>query len=190
MRRSIPTTDSPGGSLKELSMDYSVFLMHHFAAIPSLWLQLLAYLCFLGHSVALGIAFAFQRAAHPAIAISLLVFLLIEKFLEAFTVTLMLGKIEGRFFFWILIVIYAIATPLTITVIAATKLKEKGMLSGICLAISAGVFIFIGLVLWRKTFLTPFDWKRGELALVCILFIIGVSIPAGTRCLKCNNTLC
>jgi zinc transporter ZupT len=181
MRQPSSAADSPGSSMRELAMDYSVFLMHHFTTIPSFWLQLIIYLCFLAHSVVLGLAFAFQSAEHAAVTISLLLFLLIEKFLEAFTVTLMLGRIERRLFFWALIVLYSIVTPLTIIVTSLTKLKERSVTSGICLSISAGVFIFIGLVLWRKTFLTPFDWKRRELALVCVFYIAGVTIPAVTR---------
>jgi zinc transporter ZupT len=181
LRRSVHSAESAENSIRELSMDYTVFLMHHFPAVPPVWLQVLAYLCFLGHSVVLGIAFSFQRAEHPAITISLLVFLIIEKFLEAFTVTLMLGRIEQQILFWVLTAVYSVVTPVTIVVTALTNLKERRFSSGVCLSISAGVFVFIGLVLWRKTFLTPFDWKRGELALVCILFIIGVTIPALTR---------
>jgi zinc transporter ZupT len=181
MKPQLGTPESPGSSMRELSMDYSVFLMHHFTTVPSFWLQVLIYICFLGHSVVLGFAFAFQRAEHAAVTISLLVFLLIEKFLEAFTITLLLGRIERRSFFWALIGTYSIITPLTIIVISVANLKQRPLTSGIRLAISAGVFIFIGLVLWRKTFLTPFDWKRGELALVCVFFIAGVTIPAATR---------
>jgi zinc transporter ZupT len=181
IRRSVHSAESPENSIRELAIDYTVFLMHHFTAVPPVWLQVLANICFLGHSVVLGIAFAFQRAEHAAITISLLVFLIIEKFLEAFTVTLMLGRIERDVLFWGLTAVYSIVTPLTIIILSFTNLKEHRLSSGICLSISAGVFIFIGLVLWRKTFLTPFDWKRRELALVCLLFIIGATIPALTR---------
>jgi high-affinity Fe2+/Pb2+ permease len=58
---------------------------------------------------------------------------------------------------------------------------EQDLLTGIFLSISAGVFVFIGLLLWRKTFLTPFDWTKKELVIVCVIFFLGSGIQALTR---------
>jgi hypothetical protein len=106
---------------------------------------------------------------------------IIEKFVESFTLTLMLGRIPNPIVFWLMVTFYAISTPLTILIVGWCKLKDRVVLTGVFMSISAGVFIFIGLLLWRKTFLTPFDWKKSEIVLVCVVFILGTGIQALTR---------
>jgi hypothetical protein len=171
----------PGGPVQEVAFDYSIFLMHHFASLPSIWLRAVTFVCFLGHSVVLAFAFSFYHKEHPAVSVSLVLFLALEKFLESFTITLMYRAIEAQLLFWSLIGIYSIVTPVTIFAIHSTDLRDNTTWSGVCLSISAGVFIFIGLLLWRKTFLTPFDWKKSELVLMCALFVLGAAVPALTR---------
>jgi zinc transporter ZupT len=170
-----------GGPIQEVTIDYSIFLMHHFTSLPSIWLRAITFICFIGHSVVLGFAFSFYHQEHPAISVSLVLFLAIEKFLESFTVTLMYRAIANQFLFWSLIGLYSIVTPITIFAIQAANLRDNRTWSGVCLSISAGVFIFIGLLLWRRTFLTPFDWKKPELVVMSVLFVLGAAVPALTR---------
>jgi hypothetical protein len=65
--------------------------------------------------------------------------------------------------------------------IAATRVTEDEKWCGVCLSISAGVFLFVGSLLWRRSFLTPFDWKRKEIAVFSGLFVLGILIAACTR---------
>jgi hypothetical protein len=95
--------------------------------------------------------------------------------------TLLLGAIPRQALFWLLIALYSLATPITIFIADVKDISGDLLLTGIFMAISAGVFIFIGVLLWRRTFRTPYDWRKGELVIVCLALVAGAGIQALTR---------
>ena len=163
----------------EIGKDFSIFLMHRFTIIPSFCLQMLVFFFLIVHAIIIGFAISFRR--DKAVYASILVATLVEKMIESFTITLVVRKdLMKGFVFWILLVIYACATPASIIAVAVSNLDDNPTVTGSFISISAGVFLFIGLMLWRKTFLTPFDWKKREIAIVCVVFIVSIVIQALT----------
>jgi zinc transporter ZupT len=168
----------------ELSEDlqyFSMLMMHHTGALPSVALEAIIYVFLLVHCVIIGFALYFQHQQHPAFKVSLLVNAVIERLVEAFAVTLLLKRqVMPHAMFWIAMVVYVAGTPVTILALAATNLKDNKMLDAVSMSLSAGVFFFIGVLLWRKTFLTPFDWRKSELVILSTIFIISLGAQALT----------
>ena len=75
-------------------------------------------------------------------------------------------------YFWILISIYSLATPLTLI---ATLFTEYGAGSSreqwVYASISGGLFLYVGIFLWRRTFMTPFEWKKMEVLYTILIFV-------------------
>ena len=159
--------------------DFSVFLMHRFTAIPSSWMRITVYVCLCLHSIIIAFAIACDTATQ--IHISLLLATIVEKFVESFTISIIARK--GTFSlstFWILIVLYSLITPAFIALFYFLHIHNNILISAIASALSSGLFLFIGILLWRKTFLTPFDWQRTELIIVSTVFIVSIAIQAVT----------
>lgn len=158
--------------------DYSIFLLHRFSAIPSLKLLFIIYVIFLAHSCVIGISIPFLIKEHDNTYLIAVFSIFIEKIIEMYELTIMTkpNKIP-TYIIWILTIIYSIPTPL---IYHFVNLQKQKLLS-IFLSISTGVFLFIGLLFWRKTFLTPFEWKKKELFLVSLWFFIGILIQALTH---------
>jgi len=81
------------------------------------------------------------------------------------------------------VIFYSLLTPITILVLGVgfdINSDDNKELSYVSQSISVGAFFFIGYILWRKTFLTPFDWKRNEVLIISSLFIISILIQALT----------
>jgi zinc transporter ZupT len=167
--------------LTDSTPDFALFLMHHFTGVPSATLQCVVYICFLAHSVIIAFAIYFQHHRHQAFTVPLLIVVLVEKFIESFSLTLILGALPNQVWFWLLITLYSVATPITIIVADSQQIAGNLILTGVFMAISAGVFIFIGVMLWRRTFHTPYDWRKEELVIVCLALVAGMAIQALTR---------
>lgn len=158
---------------------YSMFLMHHFAVIPSFSMQVAVFFFLAIHSVIIGFVMSFDHDSDTHI--SILIATIIEKMIESFTVTIMVRKDLTRVsWFWVSILVYSAITPLTIIIITLAGFHKSSLFVGICMSISAGVFLFIGLLLWKRTFMTPFDWKKKEIVIVCLIFIMSIAIEALT----------
>ncbi|OHS98252.1 ZIP Zinc transporter family protein [Tritrichomonas foetus] len=169
--------------------DFSVFLMHHFTALPSVWLQVTVFIFLILHSIVIGFAISIQTNTSIGAFISLVFATTIEKLVEAFTMTILIRKDRIKpFTFWTLAVIYSLATPATIIGLSFSSIHANNKIIGILISISSGVFLFIGLLLWRKTFLTPFDWQKSEIVVVSLTFFFSVVIQALT-CIK-HSTEC
>ena len=163
----------------EVAKDFSIFLMHRFTIIPSVCLQLVVFMFLIIHALVIGFAISFRR--DKAVYASILVAALIEKIVESFTITLVVRKdIMRGIGFWILMVLYACATPAAILAASMSGLEDESRVAGALISISAGVFLFIGMMLWRKTFLTQFEWRKREVIIVCVVFCVSILIQALT----------
>jgi zinc transporter ZupT len=177
----LPRAPSPLEDSHELSASYSLFIMRQFTAIPSLWLEIAAYLFFLAHCIFLAFPFVFVSEGRVSPAVALLVVVAIEKVLEGFTVALLFRRIARSPAAIPLLLLYAAATPAAILAIGASSITDDRTWCAVCLSVSAGVFLFMGFLMWRRSFLTPFDWKKWEIALFCALFVAGIALAAGAR---------
>ena len=164
--------------------DFSVFLMHRFTAIPSTWMRITVYLCLSLHSVI--IAFAIASDTSTQIHVSLLLATVVEKFVESFTISIIARKGSSSLIrFWILIILYSLITPAFISLFYFLHIRNNVLFSAIAASLSSGLFLFLGVLLWRKTFLTPFDWQKTELIIVSTVFIASIAIQAVT-CIDFN----
>ena len=68
----------------------------------------------------------------------------------------------------------------SIIVFYFSKIHSNPILNAVASSLSAGLFLFIGILLWRKTFLTPFDWQKKELVIVSIVFICSLAVQSLT----------
>jgi hypothetical protein len=180
-RRSEPVHTLDRSISQDLTGSYTDFMTHQFTTLPSLWLEIVAYFGFLGHPVLLAFPFVFESVTNHITSVMLLVFVAVERLIESFTTALVFRRIAQSRFALIALILYAAATPAAILTITAVKLNEDNRWCGVCMSISAGAFLFIGSLLWRRVFLTPFDWKRTEVALCASLFVLGIGIAACTR---------
>jgi zinc transporter ZupT len=161
--------------------DLSTLVMHNLTSIPSRFLLFCVLAFLLAHSIIVGLAIYFQHPQHSAIVISLLVNASVEKFVEAFAVTLLLRRHQiFPWVFWSFIVVYASTTSVTILLLGTANWHDNVLLAGIFISISAGVFLFIGTLLWRRTFMTPFDWRKSELVVISLVFVGSVALQALT----------
>ena len=173
-----------GNMIPEISddsgKDYSIFLMHRFSAVPSVNLLLIIFLFFFAHSIIIGFGIPLHKDSPNESYYFMVISIMVEKFIETFSLTIMsLPNKIPKCAIWIFASIYSIATPLMVIIDFSSKSLIAYMFS-----ISAGVFLFIGLLLWRKTFLTPFEWKKKEIGWVSAWFVIGLSIQALTHIKK------
>jgi zinc transporter ZupT len=160
--------------------DFSPFLMRHFSALPSHFLKGIMSIFLIVHAVIIGFAIFFQRKAHLDLTTGLLVNTSVQKFIEAFGIALLLRRHAPNLVFWVLMGVYSIATPLTVVGVGWADFQPSDLFIGSCLSISAGLFLFIGILLWRRTFLTPFDWKKVELVVLSSIFLVSIVIQALT----------
>lgn len=159
--------------------DFSVFLMHRFTAIPSMWMRIIVYTFLSFHAVVIG--FAIVTTDTTKIYFTLILATVVEKFVESFTISLIARKGQSSLIiFWICIVLYSLITPASIIVFYISKIHNNPILNAISSSLSAGLFLFIGILLWRKTFLTPFDWQKRELAIVSVVFVCSLGIQSFT----------
>jgi zinc transporter ZupT len=176
-----PNTRRPLEDSQELSESYAVFVGHPRAAIPSLCLEIAVYLFFLAHSVFVAFPFVLVSDRRLSAAVPLLVVVTIEKVIEGFTVTLLFRRIVHSPAAVPLLLLYAAATPAAVLAMGASAIGDNSTACAVCLSVSAGVFLFMGVLMWRRSFLTPFDWKKWEAALLVVLFLAGIAVPACTR---------
>lgn len=159
--------------------DCSLLLVNHFSAIPSVVMQTIIMVFMVGHSVVLGLLIWLKKDAETYIPV--IVATLFEKAVEMFTVSLIIarGFARGRWF-WIVVVAYSLATPVTMVIAMEVARIPDSMAMGTCLSVSTGLFLFIGIALWKKTFLTPFDWRWGELVVVVLVFTVSIGVQSVT----------
>lgn len=162
--------------------DYSIFLMHRFSAVPSPKILLIIFLFFLAHSIVIGFGIPLHKNSPDESYYFMVFSIMVEKFIETFSLTIMsLPNKISKLVIWIFATIYSVATPIMIIINFSSKSLD---LIAIMFSISAGVFLFIGLLLWRKTFLTPFEWKKKELFWVSLWFFVGLLVQALTHIKK------
>jgi len=160
------------------SKDFSVFLMHRFTAIPSGWLRIFVFIVMVVHSVILGYVITSYLSEKY---FSILIATITEKVIESFTISIISRKDKSRpFVFWTLMIGYALVTPLAIILFSYINIDSNPLAGAIFSSISTGLFFFIGILLWRKTFLTPFDWQKMELFIVSVVFVGSIALQALT----------
>jgi zinc transporter ZupT len=163
------------------SQEAAPLLMHHVGALPSLGLECVILVSLIFHSVIIGCALYFQHEADTAMAVSLLVNTAVEKAVEAFAVRLLLRKqLLPKPVALVLIGLYALGTPVTVLALGSKPLKDELALDGALMSVSAGVFLYIGVLVWRRTFLTPFDWECKEVVILCVVFLCSLVVQALT----------
>lgn len=164
--------DSINGS-EASTRDFSQFLVHHFSTIPTISMMVIVYIFLAINSLFLGITLSISYNK-----VTFIIAALVAKLVEAFTLGLLLQSAQAKpIWFWVAIIIYSLITPLT-----GMFVPDFGpVVSGGFAAGSFGFFLYIGMLLWRATFLLPFDWKRSELVVVCSSFVVAVLIEAITK---------
>ena len=154
--------------------DFSTFLIHHFATIPTTWMMVLV-ICFMSvNSVFLGISIS----CSPTKTTLFGAVCLIEKLIQTFTLAVILQSSKVKHStFWYITVFYSLISPAAAILINTTGNDRR---TGIFASVSSGFFLHIGFILWRSTFLMPFDWKKHELFIVCVLFFLGVCMEGAS----------
>jgi zinc transporter 1/2/3 len=153
--------------------DFSQFLVHHFSTVPSRWMLAIVFLFLLMNSVFMGIGLSCARSF-----IAFTVAASIAKLVEAFTLGLLLQTDQTKpLVYWICVIVYSLTTPITALCFPS---KDNNITKGVFSSISLGFFLYLGILLWRATFLLPFDWRKSELVYVCASFAIAIIIEALT----------
>ena len=156
--------------------DFSQFLVHHFSTVPSKWMLAIVFIFLLVNSVFMGIGLS---CTDHFIGFSIAS--AISKLVEAFTLGLLLQTDQTRPLpYWICVIVYSITTPVTGLCFPS---KSDIIMRGYFAAISLGFFLYLGILLWRATFLLPFDWRRKELFYVCASFSFAIIIEALSKLL-------
>ena len=174
----IPTTQTHSSFQDSLNSDasnrdFSQFLVHHFSTVPNKWMLVIVFVFLLVNSVFMGIGLSCTTSF-----IAFTIAASIAKLVEAFTLGLLLQTDQTKpIAYWISVFTYSVATPIT-----ALAFPSKGdkTTTGVFSSISLGFFLYLGILLWRATFLLPFDWRKSELAYVCSSFAVAIVIEALT----------
>lgn len=162
------------------SHSYGIYLAHRFDVVPSVWLQIIVYIFVIFHSIIIGFNFSGVETCSTKYMIGLAISCIIEKIIESFTLSLLMTREEMQpLLFWALLILYSITTPMTMLILILNSSftftqQEKWVFS----SISCGLFLYIGLFFWRKTFMTPFEWKKNEIIISISVFIAGIIIIA------------
>lgn len=152
--------------------DFSHFLVHHFSTVPSKSHFIISYLFLIANAILMGLALLCSVCCDKKNIYAVFIAYSIAKMVESFTLGLLLQSSQSKLLiFWVLTTIYSIATPITYISFNYPEQKNIGKRAqGILTSISMGFFLYLGILLWRATFLLPFDWRKYELFIVCASF--------------------
>ena len=99
-----------------------------------------------------------------------------KKYIESFAINLFFGKeMLNKILYYLLLILYSLIVPLTIVlvrILCSNFFISKNII-GILFSISSGIFLYTGILLWRRIFLIPYEWKKNELVIVSLFFVIG-----------------
>lgn len=155
--------------------DFSHFLIHHFSTVPSKLHFWFTFLFLLTNAVLMG--FSIHKCQN--LSLSNYITFPVAKMVESFTLGLLLQSYQAKLLiFWCTIVLYSIASPITFIILSQLKFDKIDDCTYFLTSMSVGLFLYIGILLWRATFLLPFDWRRSELLIVCASFAAAILIQA------------
>ena len=161
----IDFTDNSESAIK----DFSALLVHNFSAITSFALFILFFIFLSIHSAIVGITVSISEKISYSIVTGT------QKFVEVFTLGSLLRIDQvGKVKFWLIMGFYSLITPVAILLGCIYVCTKNRAIVSCLFGLSGGLFLFIGFLFWKKTFLSPFDWKRSEMIAVICFFAFGI----------------
>ena len=130
------------------------------------------------HSMLIGIFISFSFFYEDKLLklLPIIIRALFEKYIESFAINLFFGKeMLNKILYYLLLILYSLIVPLTIVlvrILCSNFFISKNII-GILFSISSGIFLYTGILLWRRIFLIPYEWKKNELVIVSLFFVIG-----------------
>ncbi|OHS98490.1 hypothetical protein TRFO_35084 [Tritrichomonas foetus] len=100
----------------------------------------------------------------------------LHKFLEALALGTRILARFSKFATWAILILFSLLTPAATLVVNHFLCDSEATTIAVCNAVSAAFFVYLGLSHWQRLFFCPYEYSRGELIGMTVLFSLGIVI--------------